>query len=172
MEPAMGPEKSILGFFPSEDRAAHAILALRGTSWSVKKVLSPVPGPKIFDALNLRKSRIGYFTLAGGVIGFFTGFALAAFTALQWELIVGGKPVVSLVPFFIVGFEFTILFAVFGNVAGLIHQMKLPDYKGLVELDPYRDVNRFGILSSCPLEEEGSLIAFFKEHGAEETIIV
>jgi hypothetical protein len=71
-------------------------------------------------------------------------FSLAAFTSLRWSLIVSGKPVVALVPFFIVGFEFTILFAVFGNVLGLISQARLPRF----ETPPYDE--RFpGIASGC-----------------------
>jgi len=49
---------------------------------------------------------------------FFLGNSLAVYTSLQWSLIVSGKPVAALVPYFIVGFEFTILFAVFGNIVG------------------------------------------------------
>jgi molybdopterin-containing oxidoreductase family membrane subunit len=168
----MGSEKTILGIFQDEDQTANAIRALRDTSWGIKKVLSPIPGLKIFDALNLKKSRVGYFTLIGGIIGFFAGFGFAAFTALQWELVVGGKPVVAFVPFFIVGFEFTILFAVFGNVVGLIHQMKLPDYRGLVELGLFQPSNRFCIMSTCPIDEEESLKSFFRQCGAEDTIII
>lgn len=169
-EPAMSHETAIMGIFDDEDSAVRALIALRKTSWPLKKVESPIPSQKITEILSLKKSKVGYFTLAGGIIGFFAGFMLAAVTASQWHLIVGGKPVVALVPFFIVGFEFTILFAVFGNVAGLIHQMKLPDYSGLVQHDPRCSEDRFGILSSCPPDEEEELAGFFRKHGGETTI--
>ena len=80
------------------------------------------------DALDLKKSRVGWFTLAGGILGFLSGFALAVFAATRWNLIVGGKPVVAWVPFFIVGFEFTVLFAVLGNIVGLLTQTGLPQF--------------------------------------------
>jgi molybdopterin-containing oxidoreductase family membrane subunit len=115
----------------------------------------------------LRKSRVGWFTLAGGILGFFTGFALAIFTAAQWNLIVSGKPIVSLIPFFIVGFEFTILFSVFGNVIGLLVCARLPDYRGLDLYDPRCSGSHFGLLASCAAGREGELMDFFRKKGGE-----
>ena len=108
----MPADRQVIGLFDSEDGAAHAVRDLADSPWRLERVHSPVPSHKISRALGLEKSRVGWFTLAGGITGFLTGFSLAAFTATRWSLIVSGKPVVALVPFFIVGFEFTILFAV------------------------------------------------------------
>ncbi|MGD9006793.1 MAG: DUF3341 domain-containing protein, partial [Desulfobacteraceae bacterium] len=121
----------------------------------------------IADALALPKSKVGWFTLVGGIVGFFSGFALAAFTATRWDLIVGGKPVVALVPFFIVGFEFTILFAVFGNVLGIISQARLPRFKTYERYDARVTGDRFGVLASCPTEQQRGLQQFFESKGAE-----
>ena len=119
--------------------------------------------------LNLPKSRVGLYTLTGGIIGFFSGFLLAAYCSVQYSLIVGGKPIVALVPFFIVGFEFTILFSVLGNVIGLLNEGKLPDYKGLKAYDPRCSGEHFGITAVCDAAGEGELRQFFKERGAQVT---
>jgi hypothetical protein len=158
---------SILGLFAGEDQAADAILGLRQSRFTLERVHTPFPSHKIMDVLQLKKSKVGWFTLAGGITGFFTGFLLAAFTAARWGLIVGGKPVVALVPFFIVGFEFTILFAIFGNVAGIISLARLPRFKMQRRYDPRCSGNRFGVLASCPAPDQERLIAFFQEKGAE-----
>ena len=121
---------TIMGIFSDENQAAAAIRKLKDASYTVERVHSPIPSHAIANALQLPKSKVGWFTLCGGIIGFFSGFLLAAFTATRWNLIVGGKPVVALVPFVIVGFEFTILFAVFGNILGLISQARLPRFNG------------------------------------------
>jgi molybdopterin-containing oxidoreductase family membrane subunit len=155
-----------MGLFADEDSAVAAIQEIGGADWHLERVHSPIPSHKIAAALTSKKSRVGWFTLAGGIIGFFTGFSLAGFTALRWSLIVGGKPVVALVPFFIVGFEFTILFAVFGNVIGLISQMGLPR-KMHRRYDPRCSGDRFGLLATCAPKRRGELIAFFEERGAE-----
>jgi len=167
----MGNDTRVMGVFPDENRALSALSALKETPWTVRSVQSPIPSRRIAETLSVKPSRIGYFTLAGGIIGFFTGFALAAFTALQWNLMVSGKPVVALVPFFIVGFEFTILFAVFGNVIGLIHQMKLPDYKGLEHHDERCTGSAFGVVAACPVSETEKLVRLLEQNGAAVRIL-
>ncbi|MBR9985343.1 MAG: DUF3341 domain-containing protein [Desulfosarcina sp.] len=158
---------SIMGIFSSEQRAALAIDQLRETPWTIEQVFSPIPSHAIEDALEPPKSRVGWFTLAGGIIGFFTGFLLAAFTSLRWSLIVGGKPVVALVPFFIVGFEFTVLFAVIGNVLGLISQARLPRFEAPAHYDERFSGDRFGVLARCGPDEKDALTRFFETNGAE-----
>lgn len=158
---------SIMGLFRRADQAASAIRGLRNTGYTLERVHSPIPSHTIADALKLPKSKVGWFTLGGGIVGFLTGFLFAAFTATRWHLIVSGKPVVALVPFFIVGFEFTILFAVFGNIVGLIIQARLPRVKGYPEYDPRFSGDRFGVLASCPEDERAGLCRFFEAKGAE-----
>ena len=158
---------SIMGIFTTEDQAASAIRELRASSYQVERVHSPIPSHVIADALKLPKSKVGWFTLAGGITGFFTGFLLAAFTATRWSMIVSGKPVVALVPFVIVGFEFTILFAVFGNVLGLISQARLPRFGVSESYDPIFSGDRFGVLASCRSSEQGGLFELFKSQGAQ-----
>jgi molybdopterin-containing oxidoreductase family membrane subunit len=112
------------------------------------------------------KSAVGWFTLAGGITGFLTGFLLAIFTATRWNLIVSGKPIVFLVPFFVVGFEFTILLAVFGNILGLISQTKLPRFIAQPTYHPSFSCDRYGILASCEAGREKELSRFFESKGA------
>lgn len=162
----MATEQTYMALFDDEQAAAKAVTELENTSWSLKRVHSPIPSHVIADALKVKKSPVGWFTLVGGIIGFFAGFLLAAFTATRWDMIVSGKPVVALVPFFIVGFEFTVLFAVFGNVIGLITQMKLPTYGSLAEHDPDCTGSHFGIVASCPSGQELDLVNFFQDRGA------
>ncbi len=158
---------SMMGLFSSEDQAASAICGLRDTAFDLVRVHSPIPSHIIADALQLPKSKVGWFTLAGGITGFFSGFCLAIFTSTRWDLIVGGKPVIALVPFFIVGFEFTILFAIFGNVLGLISQARLPRFKILKRYDNRLSGDRFGVLASCRTDEQAGLRHFFEGTGAE-----
>jgi molybdopterin-containing oxidoreductase family membrane subunit len=166
-ESAMPAETtSVMGLFRDEDSAAAAISAMGAADWHLERVHSPIPSHKIEGALKPKKSGVGWFTLVGGIVGFFSGFALAVFTAQRWDLIVSGKPVVALVPFVIVGFEFTILFAVFGNVIGLISQMGLPR-KMRQRYDPHLSGDRFGLLATCDRRHKAELIAFFEARGAE-----
>ena len=158
---------SIMGVFSSQSRAATAIDRLRETSWTIERVHSPIPSHEIEHALEPPKSKVGWFTLAGGIIGFFTGFFLALFTATRWSLIVSGKPVEALVPFFIVGFEFTILFGVFGNIIGLLTQTRLPRWKNLKQYDERCSGEHFGVVAQCDDADQDRLMAFFIEKGGE-----
>lgn len=167
----MADEKRVMSLFVDETRAASAIEGLHGHPWKIEEVHSPIPSDKILGALKRKKSRVGYFTLAGGVIGFLSGIGLAAYTATQWNLIVSGKPVVALIPFLIVGFEFTILFAVFGNVFGLLVQTNLPEFDSLRLYDQRCSGEHFGILASCSEGQENELLAFFHGKGGEARLI-
>ncbi|MFH1351530.1 MAG: DUF3341 domain-containing protein [Pseudomonadota bacterium] len=163
----MALRKYVMGLFREEERAVSAIEALENTQWKLQGVHGPFPSHRILDALKPKKSRVGYFTLAGGIIGFFAGLGLAVFTASQWHIIVSGKPVIALAPFFIVGFEFSILFAVFGNILGLLTQARLPGFKGLKTYDPRCSGEHFGVLASCNEGEEGGLMVLFQKRGGE-----
>jgi molybdopterin-containing oxidoreductase family membrane subunit len=167
----MASEKRVMSLFQDESLAVSAIDALRERPWKLEEVHSPIPSEKILHALKRKKSRVGYFTLAGGVIGFLSGIGLAIYTGVQWNLVVSGKPVVALIPFLIVGFEFTILFAVFGNVLGLLLQTNLPEFKSLRFYDQRCSGDHFGLLVSCAPGQENDLMAFFHEQGGEARVI-
>jgi Alternative complex III, ActD subunit len=166
----MPTEYAVMGLFTEESRAVSAIEAIKDSSWQLQRVHSPIPSHKISEALKLKKSKVGWFTLAGGITGFISGFLLAIYTASQWDLIVSGKPIIALVPFLVVGFEFTILFSVFGNVVGLIHQMQLPEFKGLKQYDPRCSGHHFGITVSCSADELERLKLFFQNKGGEVAV--
>ena len=161
------PETYLMGLFRNEDQVVDAIKSLTDSPFRFLSAHSPIPSHKIMDALELKKSNVGWFTLIGGIFGFFSGFALAIFSATRWNLIVSGKPIISLIPFFIVGFEFTVLFAVFGNVIGLLTQTQLPSFKGLDQYDPRCSGEHFGLVAACAPEQTEELAALFRQNGAE-----
>jgi hypothetical protein len=164
----MAEKKYVMGLFEDETAAVAAIDAMAGLPWRLTRVHSPIPSEPLSAALKLKKSRVGYFTLVGGILGFCCGFLLAAFTATRWSLIVSGKPVVALVPFFIVGFEFTVLFAVLGNVIGMLTQSHLPAWGAQsVHYDERLSGSHYGILASCDPSEQSALIRFFQKNGGE-----
>lgn len=164
------PSLAILGLFADEASAAAAVTALQGSSWPVRDAHGPIPGRRLAGALALPKSRVGLYTLCGGILGFFAGFALAAWTASQWRMMVSGKPIIALVPFFIVGFEFTILFAVFGNVLGLLTETKLPAWGWRGPYDARLSGHHFGVTALCPPAEAGELEALLRARGAVATV--
>ena len=166
-ELAMPRKRHIMGLFKNEDTVVSAINELKQTSYQFIRVNTPFPSHKIMDALKLKKSMVGWFTLVGGISGFIAGFALAIYTATQWNLIASGKPIVAIIPFVVVGFEATILGSVFGNVVGLLTQTRLPSYRWFKYYDPRCSGEHFGVLAACEAEQIDGLKDFFQKQGAE-----
>ncbi|MBW2436367.1 MAG: DUF3341 domain-containing protein, partial [Deltaproteobacteria bacterium] len=76
-------------------------------------------------------------------------------------------PIIAIIPFVVVGFEVTILGAVFGNVIGLLTQTRLPSFRWFKYYDARCSGEHFGVLAACePMQEDG-LKDFFQEQGAE-----
>ena len=95
------------------DTAIRAIRGAAGQGIRSIAVYSPVPVDEIEEALTghgLPLSQVRLFTLVGALTGTAAGFALTIWTSLKWDLITGGKPVVSIPPFVVIAFELTILF--------------------------------------------------------------
>lgn len=162
----MGAEtNSVMGLFADEDEALTAVKEIKEKGWKVQEIHSPIPSDKLMGEMKLKKSKIGWFTLCGGVLGFFSGFSLAIFSATRWNLIVSGKPIVSWFPYFVIAFEFTILFAVIGNILGLLNQVGLPAKIG-EKYDPACSGSMYGVLAESKSEELESLKAFFEQKGA------
>jgi molybdopterin-containing oxidoreductase family membrane subunit len=163
----MTTDTYVMGVFDSEDRAVSAVRDLKQSAWSLKKVHSPIPSHRLAEALGLKKSKVGWFTLCGGIIGFFTGYGLAIFTAMRWELIVSGKPVMALIPFLIVGFEFTVLFAIFGNLVGFLSQTRLPRLENLAHYDERLSGEHFGVLAACAGDQREGLAELFRKYDGD-----
>ena len=65
----MQGKKYIMGLFKSEDQVVSTLAALKETAYQFQRVHSPIPSHKIMAALDLKKSKVGWFTLAGGIFG-------------------------------------------------------------------------------------------------------
>ena len=73
---------------------------------------------------------------------------------------------VALIPFFIVGFELTILFGVIGNVVGFLSSSGLPELKLPAHYDPRCSGEFFGVAVKCTDNEKEALASFFTSQGA------
>jgi hypothetical protein len=146
----------VTGLFKTQEEILAAIDKIQEKGFKILDVNSPIPSSSINKALGRGTSKVGWFTLIGGIIGFFSGFSLAVFTATRWSLIVSGKPIVSWIPFFVIAFECTILFAVLGNVLGVLTQVGLPKKGYEKNYDPRCSGDLYGIqIASTPEDVDG-----------------
>jgi molybdopterin-containing oxidoreductase family membrane subunit len=156
----------VTGLFKNREETLAAVQKIQEQGWQVKEVHSPIPDSGLARALGRKKSKVGWFTLTGGIIGFFSGFVLAVFTATRWNLMVGGKPILSWIPFFVIAFEFTILFAIFGNVLGILTQVGLPDKDYEKNYDPECSGSLYGIEVASPPKEVAGLKDLLRRTGS------
>ena len=96
------------------------------------------------------------WTLVGGLTGAATGLAFTTWTSVDWPLVVGGKPMVSIPAFVPIIFEMTVLFGALATVIGLFVLARIPNLKPAVVYDPEFSAGRYGVYveaSSSRLEE-------------------
>ncbi len=158
----------LIGIFTYRDCLKSALKALRGKGISIQAVYSPVPLHEVEEVLSAKSSSVRYFTLTGALLGIATGIFLSAYTSLQWNFIVSGKPVVSYVPMVIVAFEFCILLAIIFNLVGMLVNSRLPKLRIPVHYDTRFTEDRFGILVQCTEAEREAVAALLKQAGAED----
>jgi Protein of unknown function (DUF3341) len=109
----------VLGTFEDPATAARAIRALRDAGCQVRAAM-PAPFPEVVAALGLKRSRLGFLTWPGALLGTICGVALPVTTSLAWPLVVGGKPIVALPAFVVIIFEVTVLVGSLTNLVASI----------------------------------------------------
>jgi len=161
---------NVLGVFAHVDTTLHAIRALREAGFAELTVYTPVPVEEIEEEVEKVRplSRVRLFTLIGGLTGAFTGFFLAIWSSLKWELVTGGKPPVSIPPFVIIGFELTILFGGLATLLALLVLGRLPRLRPSPTYDPRFTLDRFGVAVACPPDKTEAVQAVLAGAGAEE----
>lgn len=161
----------VLGVFAHVDTTVRAIRELRARGFRSISAYSPVPLEEIEEALTgdgLPRSPVRLFTLVGGLTGAASGFALTIWSSLKWELVVGGKPIVSIPPFVIIAFELTILLGGLCTLLGLLVTARLPGLRGSRRYDPRFTSDRFGVEVGCASDEVRTAEEILRRAGAEE----
>jgi hypothetical protein len=102
------------------DAATEAIRKLKEMGEDDFTVYSPVPNHEVMDAVGHPVSPVRIWTLAGGLTGCVTGFAMSLWMSYDYPVVVGGKPLGSVLPYVVIAFELTILFGALSTIAGLV----------------------------------------------------
>ena len=148
MKPGGVPEKKKLLIFSSPTSLLEAVKTLRNKNYVIDEVFSPVKVDQVEEIMDSNKSPVTWWTAAGGITGLISGFVLTSGTVQIYDLIVGGKPVVSLIPFLLVMFELTVLFAAIFNFISVIYYSGLRKKRTVKGYDPRFSLNKFGVLVS------------------------
>ena len=158
----------LLGIYDSVDATVAAIEGLRGIGLKRPTVFTPSPEHDIEHALHAEESPVRLFTLVGGLTGAATGFALPTWMSLDWPLVTGGKPIISLPAWVIIAFELTILFGALSTIAGLFINARLPRRGPALVYDRSFSVDRFGVYIVPPAGREADVRRILSDSGAVE----
>jgi hypothetical protein len=157
-----------LGVFREVDTAVRAIEDLRAAGMAELETYSPLPQHDLEHALHRPQSPVRVFTLVGGLTGAATGFALPIWTSLDWPLVTGGMPIISIPAFVVPAFELMILFGALATVLGLFINARLgPSGKGFA-YHPSFSAGSFGVLVGAPEGKGREARRIMEEAGAAE----
>ncbi|MGD1006380.1 MAG: quinol:electron acceptor oxidoreductase subunit ActD [Ignavibacteriaceae bacterium] len=118
------PDKKLFGItalFDSPDSILNAAKKIKEAGYKNYDINTPYPIHGMDDIISAKPSKLSYITL-------FIGFSVAAFIlsfmwwtlAINYPLVIGGKPYFPLPAFVPITFEFTVLLGVLSTVFGMI----------------------------------------------------
>ncbi|MCZ6831326.1 MAG: DUF3341 domain-containing protein [Gammaproteobacteria bacterium] len=157
-----------VGLFHGPQSALTAAGQLKGAGFTALELMSPVPIEGVEEVLGEKKSVIKRFTFFGGIFGACFGFILAAGTSVLWQHPVGGRPIITLPPFFIITYEMAILFGILATVIGFFISARLPAMNERLYV-PETAVDKFAVTVVCNNREDFErAAAILRKAGAEE----
>jgi hypothetical protein len=160
--------RGVMGIFFYVDDASGAVRALRQSGHGPVSVFSPVPHHDIEHALDQGPSLVRWITFGGAVLGITGGFALCIYSVYSYPLVVGGKELVSLPPFVVIGYESMILLGSLANLIGMLALGRLPAIKHKAPYDRRFSEDRIGVWVPCSGEAAARVQETLRGHGAEE----
>jgi hypothetical protein len=141
----MSSEQGILASYEYLDSTVDSIENLRKAGFKNVKAYAPYPDHHIEHAMGYGQSPVRVFTLVGALTGAAAGFAFTTWTSVDWPLVVGGKPIISIPAYIPIVFEMAVLFGALSTVIGLFILSRLPNLRPAVVYDPEFTAGRYGV---------------------------
>jgi hypothetical protein len=157
----------LLASFVHIDAAVDAVRGLRAMGRKDFVVYSPAPNHELEEALSHRVSPVRLFTLIGGLTGCAAGFAMTIWMSYDWPVVVGGKPIASIPPYVVIGFELTILLGALSTVTAVALFSMLMGKRG-VAYDPRFSDDQIGIFVPTDSAPSTSVEELLRSAGAVE----
>ena len=130
----------LIASFEKTPDVYHAAELVRDAGYRNWDVITPFPVHGLDKAMGLKRSIVPRISLVGGLTGFATGMSMIWWTgAVDYKLVVGGKPYFSPMFAFPVSYELTILFTAFATIIGMFIVNGLPmHYHPVLKYDHIR----------------------------------
>ncbi len=171
VRPAGPAPRGVMGVFSYVDDATGAVEALRQAGHRNLSVFSPMPYHDLEKAQEQRSSLVRWVCFAGGISGLTLGLALCIYSVYSWPLVVGGKELVSVPPFIVIGYESMILLAGLLNLIGMLALGRLPQTKSRAPYDPRFSVDKIGVWVPATGEAARQVEAAMRGNGADEVTV-
>lgn len=118
---------AVMGVYDTPADAMHAAETVRDGGYRRWDVHTPFPVHGMDDAMGLKNSKVGWFSFIGGASGYTIGMLMIYWmNAVDYDIVVGGKPMFSPFYAFPVSYECTILLSAFGTLLGMAFLNRLP----------------------------------------------
>jgi hypothetical protein len=118
--------RGVMAAFRELDSTVEAIEALKKKAFGEFTVYSPTPRHELDHAIDAPISVVRRFTLIGGLLGVTFGYWIAVWVSDYWPLVVGGKAIVTWIPYTVFGFEVMVLIGALSTVFGMFANARIP----------------------------------------------
>lgn len=141
--------------FDNPAELLKAAAKIRDSGYKVFDCHSPFPIHGMDSAMGIGSSKLGWLVAVGG----FTGCACALLmqwwmSAVDYQVVVSGKPAFSFQAFIPITFELTILFSAFATVLGMLGMNMLPRFNHPVfESERFKKVTDDGFFVSIEAKD-------------------
>jgi hypothetical protein len=125
----LGADKiyAVMGEFDNPEDLVTAGRKIREMGYTKIDAMSPFPVHGIDEAIGIPRSIIGWIVICVGLTGTATAFLLQWWVgAINYPLVIGGKPLFDFSYSIPIGFELTILFSAFASFLGMFALNGLP----------------------------------------------
>jgi len=117
----------IIAEFDNPADTMHAAEKVRDAGFRKWDVFTPFPVHGMDKAMGLKNSKVGWFSFLGGVTGYTCGMLMIWWmNAVDYPILIGGKPMFSPFSAFPPSYELTILLGSFGSLFGMLFLNRLP----------------------------------------------
>jgi molybdopterin-containing oxidoreductase family membrane subunit len=147
---------------------ANVVRKLKARGFDELTTYSPAPFTEIEEAEDPRPSTVRLLTLIGGLTGVFTGFFIQIWMSNDWPIKIAGKNFASIPPYWIIGFELTILFGGLLTFVGLMVFGGLYPRKVDEHYSPRFSAEEFGVVVTCEERDVAEVEALMRGHNAKE----
>jgi hypothetical protein len=119
----------VIGDFDTPEDLLRAIRTARTAGYTRLEAYTPFPIHGIDEALGEGRSPLGKIVIVCGLTGLTLAVVLQWWTgAVDYPLVIAGKPLFAFEPSIPIMFELSVLLAAFGAVFGMLALNKLPQY--------------------------------------------